>query len=847
MGGPSSVYPALTMPGRARQVAACFAWGVSKMLIRTGLRGLLLAAVATSLLASPLTGVAAPGGYKVPPAPIAQIIEAAPTPAVQISGDRKTLAILEREGLPSIAAVSEPILRLGGFRVNPRTNGPVEARTNWNTGLSFKDVATGKTVGVALPAKARFIGPQWSPDSRSLAITVEAPAGLELWVVDVASAKARKLTGPILNAAFGQPYDWLPDSKALVARTVPAGRGAPPAESTTPDGPVIQENVGRTAPSRTYQDLLASPRDEALFDHYFTSQIVRVDLAGAVTPIGAPAVWAGVSPSPDGRYLLTSKLKRPYSYVVPARAFPTEIAVLDMTGKVVAQIADRPLADDVPPPFDAVVKGPRDVEWRADAPATLLWAEAQDGGDPRNKVEVHDRLVLQDAPFAAPPRKLVDLKERYDAIAWGRDDTAIVTSRWWQTRHETRIAVNPGKPDAGRILISRSSQDRYGDPGEPMIERNAAGEPVMQFTADGKAVLMAGPGATPKGEYPFVSRLELADGKTKELWRSEAGVYEQPISFADKAATKLVTRRESKTAVPNYYLRTLGAKVPKPLTAFADPAPQFAGVSKQLITYRRADGLPLSGTLYLPAGYDAKRDGPLPLLMWAYPAEFTDPKMAGQVVDTSANRFSRPGGISHLLLVTQGYAVLDNPSFPIVGPDGKANDTYVEQLQADAKAAVDAVVELGVASRDKIAVGGHSYGAFMTANLLAHTDLFKTGIARSGAYNRTLTPFGFQAEERTYWEATDIYTKMSPFTYATQIKAPILLTHGGADDNSGTFPVQTERFYAALKGAGATVRYVVLPNEAHGYRALESSEHTLWEMTTWLDTYLKGKPAPADR
>lgn len=817
------------------------------MLNSARLRGLLSTALAAGLLLSPLAGQAAvEPGYKVPPAPIAQIIEATPTPAVQVSGDRRTLALLTREGLPSIAAVSEPILRLGGYRINPRTNGPIEARTTWMTGLAFKDIASGKTTPVALPAKARFIGPQWSPDGKSLALALEAPTGLELWVVDVASGVARKVTGPVLNAAFGAPYAWLSDSRTFIVRAVPTGRGPAPPESSTPDGPTIQENIGRTAPARTYQDLLSNPRDEALFDHYFTSQILRVDAAsGAATPIGAPAIWSQVQPSPDGRFLLTAKLKRPFSYVVPARAFPTEIAVLDLSGKVVKAIVDRPLADDVPPPFDAVVKGPREVEWRADAPATLLWAEAQDGGDPRNKVAFHDRLLLLDAPFTAPPRTLVDLKERYDEIHWGRADTAIVTTRWWLDRHETRIAVNPSKPGVGRVLISRSSQDRYGDPGQPMTAPTATGEPVMQFTADGKAVLMAGPGATAKGEYPFVSRLELADGKTRELWRSEPGIYELPIAFTDAAATRLLTRRESQTAAPNFYLRTLGAKTPKALTAFADPAPQFAGVTKRLITYKRADGLPLSGTLYLPAGYDQTRDGPLPLLMWAYPAEFTDPAMAGQVVDQAANRFSRPGGISHLLLVTQGYAVLDNPAFPIVGAAGKANDTYIEQLTADAQAAVDAVVNLGVASRDRIAVGGHSYGAFMTANLLAHTDLFRAGIARSGAYNRTLTPFGFQAEERTYWEATDIYTKMSPFTYAPRIKTPILLTHGGADDNSGTFPVQTERFYAALKGAGATVRYVVLPNEAHGYRARESSLHTLWEMTTWLDTYLKPKAPTA--
>jgi dipeptidyl aminopeptidase/acylaminoacyl peptidase len=350
---------------------------------------------------------------------------------------------------------------------------------------------------------------------------------------------------------------------------------------------------------------------------------------------------------------------------------------------------------------------------------------------------------------------------------------------------------------------------------------------------------MTGPGATREGEFPFLARMDLADGKVERLWRSESGFYEAPVALADEAGARLITRRESKTDVPNYFVRTLDGSAPKALTAFKDPAPQFAGVTKQLITYKRADGLALSGTLYLPAGYDPKRDGPLPLVMWAYPAEFTDAAVAGQVVDKS-NRFTRPQGISHLFLLTQGYAVLDNPSMPIVGANGaQPNDTYVEQLTADAQAAVDKVVEMGVAERGRIAVGGHSYGAFMTANLLAHTDLFRTGIARSGAYNRTLTPFGFQAEERTYWEATDTYTRMSPFTYADKIKEPILLIHGGADDNSGTFPIQSERFYAALKGAGATVRYVVLPNEAHAYRARESTLHTLWEMTDWLDRWLK--------
>lgn len=796
-------------------------------------------------LAQSAAAPAVVSGYQVPPAPIPQILDAAPTPAVSLSRDRKVMAILGRENLPSIAAVSEPILRLAGYRLNPRTNGPTEARTNYANALSFQDVASGRVTKVQLPAGARFTAANWSPDGRSLALSMEARTGLELWVVDVATGKARRLTAPVLNAAFGAGYSWLPDSSGLVARLIPAGRGAAPAASTTPTGPVIQENAGRVAPARTAQDLLQNPYDEALFDYYFTSQLARIDLkTGAERPIGAPGIYPSVSVSPDGRYLLTSRLKRPYSYLLPASSFPTDISVIDWNGKVVRQVVDRPLADDVPPPFDAVVTGPREVAWRDDADATLVWAEAQDKGDPRTKVSVHDRVLTQAAPFTAPPVRLIDLAERYSGVEWGRGDFAIVHSAWFDTRHETRQAVDPSRAAAeGRVLVSRNYQGQYDDPGDAVSRSLPNGRQVLHFTPDGKGLFLTGPGSTPKGDFPFLAVMDLETGKSRKLWEASEDHYETITALADDAGQSLITRRESRTDAPNYFLRAVGGGEPRAITAFKDPAPQFAGVTKQLVTYKRADGVQLSGTLYLPAGYDAKRDGPLPMLMWAYPAEFTDAAVAGQTVDRT-NRFVRPLGTSHLFLLTQGYAIFDNPSMPIVGIKGaEPNDTYIEQLKADAEAAVDAVVKLGVADRNRIAVGGHSYGAFMTANLLAHTDLFRAGIARSGAYNRTLTPFGFQSEQRTYWEATDTYTKMSPFTFAPQIKEPILLIHGGADDNSGTFPIQSERFYAALKGAGATVRYVVLPNEAHGYRARESTLHTLWEMTRWLDKYVKDAPA----
>jgi dipeptidyl aminopeptidase/acylaminoacyl peptidase len=807
----------------------------------------LAASVALAALACGAPALAAGSdGYRMPPAPIAQILDAPQTPGVSLSPERKTMALLGRENLPSIAAVSEPILRLGGFRINPRSNGPIEARTNWLTSLTFQDVATGKTQTVALPAGTRFMDARWSADGARMAFVVDGKDGLELWVAERQGATARKIEGIRLNAAFGASYDWLPGGQAILVAAIPAGRGEAPVAPVAPTGPIIQESAGRTAAIRTFQDLLASEHDEALFDFYFTRQLVRVNLAdGAQTPLGAPGLYSGMSPSPDGRFILTNRLKRPYSYLVPASRFPTEISVLDASGQLIKTLADRPLADNLPAAFDAVSVGPRSVSWREDAPATLVWAEAQDGGDPRKKVAVHDRVLSLSAPFTAAPTTVLDLDQRYAGIDWGRGDFALLTTRWWETRKEKRFAIDPGKPGTSRLILERNYQDRYNDPGAPLSRVNAKGEEVLHFTPDGKGVFVTGAGASAQGEYPFVGVMDLATGKTTRQWQAAAPYYEVPVALADEAGKTVITRRESKDAPPNFYLQAVKGGKATALTRFADRAPQFAGVSKQTITYSRADGVKLSGTLYLPAGYDKTRDGPLPLLMWAYPEEFTDASVAGQTVD-AGNRFTRPGGTSHLFLLTQGYAVLDGPSMPIIGVNGaEPNDTYIEQLTASAKAAVDAVVALGVADKDRIAVGGHSYGAFMTANLLAHTDLFRAGIARSGAYNRTLTPFGFQAEQRTYWEATETYTRMSPFTYATKVNEPILLVHGQADDNSGTFPVQSERFYAALKGAGATVRYVVLPNEAHGYRARESTMHTLWEMSAWMDKYVKAAPPRA--
>lgn len=784
--------------------------------------------------------------YMDPPAPIAQILDTPPPPTPSVSPDRRTIALLGRANLPPVAELAEPILNLGGYRINPRNNGPANSRLAWLNALSFQDLGTRQIRQVALPADTRFVAPSWSPDGSKVAFLRGVDNGLELWVADVASAEARRLTDATVNAAFGTGLEWMPDNSAVLVRMIPAGRGAAPSEAQTPTGPIVQVNEGRPRPNRTYQDLLRSRADEAAFDHYFTSQLTLVPVIGAAPrPIGAPGLIIGASLSPNGRYILQNRLQRPYSYNVPAALFPTEIVVTDLTGRAVHQVASLPLRDDVPPQFDAVAPGPRSVQWRADRPDTLAWVEAQDGGDARREVAVRDRLFTLAAPFSGQPVAVADMADRYAGILWGRDDFAMLVTRWFNTRRETRIAVNPSRPGQTRTLLTRNYQERYNDPGFPVMRSLGNGYSAIHFTPDNRGIFMTAPGASREGELPLLARMDIATGQSRTLYQSQMPNYEPVVALLDPAGTRLLTRRESRTDAPNLFVRNISGGEPVRLTNFADPAPQFADVRRELITYRRNDGVQLSGMLYLPPGYDQARDGPLPVLMWAYPTEFTDAAVAGQVVD-EPNRFVRPGGSSHLFLLTQGYAILDDPKMPIIGVNGaEANDTYVEQLVASAQAAADELVRRGITTPDRMAVGGHSYGAFMTANLLAHSDIFRTGIARSGAYNRTLTPFGFQAEQRTYWEAVDTYTQMSPFTHVRRINEPILLIHGQADDNSGTFPVQTERFYAALSGNGANARYVVLPVEAHGYRARESVGHTLWEMTTWLDRHLKNAPPRA--
>ena len=772
--------------------------------------------------------------YKLPPKEIIDIVDAPPTPMVSLSPAGDIMALIDRESMPSIAYLSEPILRIAGMRITPALNS--RQVLSFSTGLSLKDMKNGQVRKVALPEGFKFTFPSWSPDGQSIAFLRYVEGGVELWTVDAKAGTAKALMPAVVNAVLGS-MDWMPDSRRLVVSLVPEGRGPAPAAPRVPSGPEIQVSGGKETKVATYQDLLKNSFDEVLFDYYAASQTAIVDIAtGELRKVGQPGIYDSISVSPAIDYLLVERIKRPYSYSLPASGFSHSVEIWDMDGGLVKVLADLPPEENVP--INGVPKGPRGVNWMTHKPATLIWTEALDEGDPKKTVPFRDHYLTLDAPFAGKPGEALKLKERAAGISYfATPGKALASQSEWKRSWRTTFLVDLANPAAEPVKIwDLSTQDRYNDPGRPVTTSLKTGERVILQDKDW--IYLTGAGSSPKGDHPFLARMSLKTMKIERLFECQDPAYESFVDFSGASRTKIITSYEAKTDPPNYYLYDLKTKKRTALTNFKDPAPQLTGIQRERVTYKRADGLELSGILYLPPGY--KPGTRLPVVVWAYPMEYDTAAVAGQIRG-SVNRFTFFRGTSQLFFVTQGYAVLDNAEMPVVGDPQTVNNTFVQQIVSNADAAIRKLDEMGVGDPKRVGVGGHSYGAFMTANLLAHCDLFAAGIARSGAYNRTLTPFGFQSERRTLWEAPETYIKMSPFMNANKINEPILLIHGMADNNSGTFPIQSERLFAALKGFGATARFVYLPYESHGYSARESVLHVLAEMFEWFDRYVKNK------
>ena len=777
--------------------------------------------------------------YQLPPAEIVKIVDAPQTPAVSVSPDKANILVIDRPGIITIKELSAEELRLGGLRIDPAVSGP--SRQTFNKGFHLMNIdGTNLREIKGLPADAALGFPDWSNDGKKFSFTNQTSSSIELWVCDVAALQASKIAEGI-NMVFGNPAYWLSDNKTIIYLVSDPARGVKPLRTLVPEGPVIQENLGKKGQVATYQDLLKDPVDELIFEYFAKSQLMKWDGISSA-PLGKPGMITEVYPSPDGRYLMVSVINRPFSYVVPYNSFPSSTQIWDLSGSVIKTLIDEPLIENYPRDYDAVLPGPRSFNWRSDKAATVYWVEALDGGDYKKEMQYHDQVYLLEAPFSGPPVKFIATEKRFAAITWGTDNFALISEGLSKTRMRVISSFNPSLPEQPKKKIYEfNSDDGYGNPGRFMTEPNMWGRGVLLFGDKGKSLFLSGQGASPEGDRPFLDKYDVATGKTTRLWRSEAPYFETISSILNISKGLLLTSRQSVSEVPNYFIRDLKSGKLAQVTRFENPYPQLSGVTKELVKYKRKDGIDLSFTLYLPAGYNKQKDGPLPTLLWAYPREFNDAGAAGQV-SGSPYTFTRVSPASALVYVTQGYAVLMDAAFPIVGVEGKEpNDSFIEQLVGDAEGAIDKAVEMGVADRNRVAVSGHSYGAFMTANLLAYTRLFAAGIAESGAYNRTLTPFGFQNERRTYWDSPETYNKMSPFMQADKIKDPLMLIHGMADNNSGTFPIQSERFYSALKGFGATTRLVLLPNESHGYAARETILHKHWEVLTWMNKYVRDR------
>lgn len=781
--------------------------------------------------------------YQKPSQEILELVDVERAPFVTMDSKKQTLVYFYTSMYKSIEAVSETELKIAGQRINPKIN--ARSKISYITKIQVQKNRTGAIQDVkGLPANLQLAHYSWSPNDRFMAFGNVVSNGVELWVLNMETLEAKKISDAVLNANLGTPFSWYPNSEALLVRTLPANKkGFIDITSAVPNGPSVLVSDGTVGQNRTYPDLLKSKDDEENFRTMARSELYRIDLNGSKSLWKQAGLHKGISFSPDGEYVILSTIEEPFSYLVPWSSFAEKTVVYDKTGKLIQEIDNRPASDNLPKGFMSTHKYKRAVSWRDDKPATLIYVLALDGGDPENKVDYRDEVFSMEAPFKPGTEKsLLKTQQRFSGIEWGKEDLAIAYDYWYNTRNMKTYVFNPSNPSAAPVILwDRNYQDRYTEPGDFQSTKNQFNRDVLLL--DGYTAYLIGDGFTPEGQFPFVDQINLKTKAKKTLYRSKYTDKLESISaILDVKKGELLVNIQAPTQYPNYYLRKIGSKAePVQVTQFKNPFAKLAGISKEVITYKREDGLELTATLYLPAGYGKTKKEKLPMVMWAYPQEFKDKSSAGQNT-TNPNEFIYPYYGSPIYWVMKGYAILDDAAFPIVGEgDEEPNDTFIEQLVSNAKAAIDAVDKLGYIDRTRVAVGGHSYGAFMTANLLTHSDLFAAGIARSGAYNRTLTPFGFQGEERNYWEAKDVYDKMSPFNYADKMKTPMLLIHGADDNNSGTFPIQSERYFQALKGFGAPVRYVVLPKESHGYEAKESILHLLWEQDQWLEQHVKQK------
>ncbi|MCI5054596.1 MAG: prolyl oligopeptidase family serine peptidase [Flavobacteriales bacterium] len=784
--------------------------------------------------------------WQSPPKDILDVLYAPKLPRTSTAPNGAYILLTDPVVYPTLSELAAPMHKLAGLRVNPKNN--YYHGYHGGTNPRLLKVDNGEIINLDLPEKAEILRTEWTSNGKKFALMVGFEDRVELWMGKV-DGSTKKVPNIIINPLIDLGVRWLPDQKRLLIRRI-NNRGEAPQKPTIPTAPKILESTNATATS-TYEarNLLETSYDDEAFSHFTSCELVIYNPeTDEIKTIGKTDNYTNSSFSPDGNYILVERVVAPWSHEVAFWRFATEIEIWDPNGKLVSKIASLPVANQVP--THGVSEGPRFVSWNPSEASTLYWTEALDGGDPLAKAEYRDRIMKLKAPFKDEAEEVFKAEHRiipYQSF-WGQGENQnilMLTQRERMKRHKYVWLLDIDK-GTSKQWFDFDESDVYANPGYPVFTKLKNGK--RAFKIKNNKVYFKGKGGTPEGDRPFLDLRDITNNQSERVFRCDPEKYEHFIDFADD--DQFILSSESSKEVPNLYLAKLGKKVKaekgettrqltkQPITDFKDPTPELRKIEKRLIKYKREDGVELSFQLLLPPNYEEGTK--LPTVLYAYPLEYSGAKTAGQVRG-STRRYMRIYGPSHKFFLMRGYAVLDNTAMPMIGDPETVYDTFVPQLVADAEAAVSKAVEIGIADPERIGVIGHSHGGLMVANLLAHTDLFSAGIARSGSYNKTNQPFGFQGERRSLFEARDVYIQVSPTFFADKVNEPVLVIHGNDDSNPGTLTPQSEVFYEAVKGSGGTARLVLLPFEDHGYRAKESVEHVIWEQLEWFDKYVKNK------
>ena len=727
---------------------------------------------------------------------IEHLLEAEPLPpAVVDPMGRYAVLVHERQLLP-MGRLAEPAIELAGHTINPLT-GAAHAPLDYY-GLTLIDLASREEIPLVLPRDAVFGYPKWAPDGSRFAFTLTRSRGTELWVGEPGEARARLLASAI-DGGRGSPCTWTADSRRLLCRFV-AFRDNRRVFDAIADRLAAQAMPGEPT-------ILSEGQTKRLLE----TQLELIDsVSGQRYSIGAPAAFESVVPAPGQAFLLVTRIAPPYPQVTGVSEVERVVEIWDRFGRLVKRLPGRARA----------------VEWRASQPATLTWVERRNDAD---------HIMVLAPPYGAAPLERFEVPNSFSGLRWIGGSGAALVSDYDPSRGRTELwYIDFDDPEAAPRLVTGYSSDSDRLPLTTTDSRGA----VTLATYDNGIYLRGNELDGPR-RRSFLEHVSLTTGVRRRVWQSSGEGYEALVQILSPDAQLLLTRRETSMAPPNYFVSASTREQHWRLTHFEHPAPPLTAAQYVRLEYRRDDGVDLAASLYLPPGYQG--GSRLPLVVWAYPRQIGAGDAAK--ITSAEGTFMTFARAFRLFFLLRGYAVLDDVSMPIIGAESKANDTFVEQIVANAAAAIDAAESTGLVDATRVGVVGHSYGAFMVANLLAHSRLFAAGIAMSGAYNRTLTPFGFQTERRTLWQATETYLAMSPLLYSDRIEAPLLLVHGLKDDNAGTSPQQSLQFYQAIRGNGGDVELLLLPSEGHSYRGRESVLRTAAQMLAWFDAHLKESAA----